>query len=80
MLIDLLEDITALRNKVANRRDVVDSSGGDTSVHDLATSLAELYSGLQSMMGKHKVDDQRLLDAAQQQLQEQNDRIDNIKD
>ena len=30
-------------------------------------------------MGKHKVNDQRLLEAAQMQLQEQNDRIDFIK-
>ena len=75
----MLEDITGLRNKVANRRDVIDSSGGDTSVHDLATSLAELYTELQNMMGKHKVNDQRLLEAAQMQLQEQNDRIDFIK-
>ena len=31
------------------------------------------------MLGRHKVNDQRLLDAAQLQLQEQNDRIDHIK-
>lgn len=79
MLIDWLEDIIGLRNKVANRRDVIDSSGGDTSVHDLATSLAELYTELQNMMGKQKVNDQRLLEVAQMQLQEQNDRVDYIK-
>ena len=79
MLINLLEDVTRLRNKVANRREVIDSSGGDTSVHDLATSLASLYSDLQEKMGRHRVNDSRLLDVARTQLQEQNDRIEYIK-